>query len=189
MFVTVALGLLVLMAPRIVRLRARPAGVDEQQFCSAVYAELRAGASLRDAIAQASLQADCAELRAIKAAALGGASINQLAAEVGRLPTIGTAAAAAVRVAALSGGRAAGIFLRLADRAAQEAETVRQKRVLTAQARMSAAVVCGIPALWLALGGFGQLRRLVAAGGGVVVVVGLGLQILGVALVWRLASA
>ena len=189
MFVTFAISLLVVVAPRRVWRPRRRVAADGQQFCAAVYAELNAGASLRNALADASLHTGGTDLHPIRRAALGGASIEQLAGAVAQLSGIGRAAGAAVLVAAQSGGKAARVFLRLADRAAAEAQLDRDKRVLTTQARLSAAVVCGIPGLWLALGGFGRLEALVGAGGGLVAVVGLGLEALGVAMVWRLAAA
>ncbi len=189
MFVTCALAMLILAVPRFERLRThRSRSIDEQQYFAAVHAELCAGASVRDALAEAAAGQGSA-LAGVRRLARSGASVDEIAVELARLPTMGTSAATAVRVATRSGGRAAAVFLRLADRAALEADLARERRVLTAQARLSAAVVGGLPLLWLAFGGIGRLQRLVAAGGAPVALVGVTLEALGVLMVWRLATA
>ncbi|MDJ0953561.1 MAG: type II secretion system F family protein [Acidimicrobiia bacterium] len=189
MFVTLALVLLIVAVPGIERRRTRRSQpIDEQQYFAAVHAELRAGASVREALAQAA-SGQGAVLAGVHRLATSGASLDEVAAELSRLPTMGAAADAAVRVAAHSGGRAAAVFLRLADRAASEADLARQRRVLTAQARLSAGIVGGLPLLWLAFGGVGRLQSLVEAGGTPVALVGVAMETVGVLMVWRLAAA
>jgi Flp pilus assembly protein TadB len=98
-------------------------------------------------------------------------------------------AGAALRVASLSGGRAGDVFLRLADRAAANAELARQRKVLTAQARASALTVGSLPLFWFLFGGWSQLQTLVANGGASIAAVGVGMETLGALLVWRLAAS
>ena len=190
MFVTTAVALLILSVPSWERIRSRHrrSQLDEHQFYAAVHAEMRGGASLRRALADAAAGHDAAELRAVRRAASSGAPIAGIAAGLRSLPGSGDRAAVAVRVAARSGGMAADVFLRLADRASEDAELARQRRVLTTQARMSALIVGGLPLAWLALGGVGRIHTLVEHGGLPIVAIGLGMEAIGVALVWRLAS-
>ncbi len=188
MFVTLAVALLTVAVPKVERLRVRRSQqVDEQQYFAAVHAELRAGASIREALAEAA-SGQGPTLAGVRRLARSGASLDEVADELARLPATGAAAGAAVRVAAHSGGRAAAVFLRLADRAAQEADLARQRRVLTTQARLSAGIVGGLPLLWLAFGGVGRLQRLVEAGGAPVALVGVAMETIGVFMVWRMAA-
>jgi Flp pilus assembly protein TadB len=115
--------------------------------------------------------------------------MEELADSLRRLPGNGERIGAAIEVAMLSGGRSADVFLRLADRAATDADVARQRRTLTTQARLSALVVGGMPLLWLVFGGVGRMQSLVAAGATAVVVVGLAMELVGALLVWRLAAA
>jgi Flp pilus assembly protein TadB len=159
----------------------RVAESDDQQLAAAVHAELAAGSSLRHAIAAAARLRP--GLAAARRMALAGAPIEAVADAFGS----GRRVAAAVVVAGRSGGRAGAVFQRLADRAAADAELARQRRVLTVQARMSAAIVGGMPVLWMLLGGAAQIRTLVASGAGVVAAAGVAMEGLGVGLIWRLA--
>ena len=191
MLVATATALAIVAAPRWVdlRVRRRERETDEPRFYAAVGAELRAGASLRHALADAAGEQDSAELHRVRRITDSGAPIDEVAAELGTLSGSGRQAAVALRVAERSGGRAAEVFQRLADRASDAAELERQQRVLTAQSRMSALIVGGLPFVWLAFGGISRLETLVANGGIVIAVVGLGLQALGIVVVWRLASS
>ena len=87
------------------------------------------------------------------------------------LPVNGRLAAAAFRLAAVTGGRVAALFHTLAARAAEVGRLNRERRALTAQARASAWVVGGVPlALLAAAGGRpGGSGRLLAEPAGVVV--------------------
>ncbi len=185
MLVTIVLALLILSFPNRERWtwRQRSPELDEQQVLSSIHAELAAGASLRQAIAVAGDgRSDLAEARHL---AIGGAPIGAVAAALDAGPRL----AAAIDVAARSGGRAGAVFLRLADRAAADAELVRQQRVLTTQARLSALIVAGMPVLWMVLGGFQRIVSLFAGGAGMLAIVGITMELLGVGLVWRLARS
>lgn len=170
------------------RFRRRRPRVDEQRYLAAVHGELRAGASLRQALADAALGQDCPPLPATRRLALAGAPIERLAESLRRLPGNGRRIGAAIEVAGLSGGRSADVFLGLANRAAAQADLERQQKILTTQARVSALVVGGLPLLWLAFGGVGRLQALVQAGAGAVALVGFAMETVGALLVWRLAS-
>jgi Flp pilus assembly protein TadB len=98
----------------------------------------------------------------------------------------GQAVAAAVRVAATTGGRVSEVFDRLAVMASEDAALRRERKVLTAQARLSAGIVGGFPLIfvaWQALsGGLARLIELGPVGIGVTVV-GLGFLLSGIAVV------
>ncbi len=189
MFVTLATVVAVLTIPPLHRWRTRlDPVIDEQQFFLAVHGELRAGASLRHAIATAA-QAQPGDIAAdIHCSAAGYQPLAAVCATLRQLPQTGGAAAMATRVAMESGGRAADVFLRLADRARVNADLQRQRRTLTAQARMSAAVVGSLPLLWLVAGGWNRLQILISNGGGMVAAVGIAMETLGISLVWRMAA-
>lgn len=188
MFVTLLLASAVLAVPRLGRVRwGRRADIDEPQFYLAVHSELRSGASLRQAIAAAALRQDHRVLADIHLVAGSPAPLAAVAAALRPLPN-GAAAALATIVAAESGGKAADVFLRLAERARADRDLERTRTTLTTQARLSAAIVGSLPVLWLVFGGVGRLQSLVSAGGAAVAAVGLAMQALGVVLVWRLAA-
>lgn len=185
MLVTIVLALLILALPnRELRAwRQRSPEFDEQQLFASIHAELAAGASLRHAIAVVGDgRPDLARARRL---AMAGAPIGAVAAALDAGPRL----AAAIDVAARSGGRAGAVFLRLADRAAADAELVRQQRVLTTQARLSALIVAGMPVLWMLFGGFRRIASLFAGGAGMLAIVGIAMELLGVGLVWRLARS
>lgn len=191
MLLSVVVATLVLLSGESdrLRLRQRRRPVDEVQLLAAIHAELRAGASLRQALASATGSFD--GVQSVRGFALSGVPLEDIAANLSHLPTNGTRLASALHVAALAGGRSADVFARLADRAVEEAALTREKQALTTQVRMSAAVVGGLPLVWLILGGVGRLSTLVAAGGVglAIAVAGLAMEIGGVLLVWRLAMA
>lgn len=180
---TLAIALIVAFLPKpsMARRGQRVGVARQEELLAAIAAELRAGSSLRHALATA---ADGhAELSRAGYLAQAGAPMSRVVDAIGSDPRL----RAAIVVAAESGGRAALVFSRLADRVAAETEEARQRRVLTAQARLSAAVVAALPLVWLIVGGVGRIRTLVAAGAGAIAGVGLLLESIGLALVWRLA--
>jgi Flp pilus assembly protein TadB len=166
----VALGMVIVARRR----RQRPS--DEAVVLSAVAAELRRGASVRTAIEPAAARSAQVDLSAAVRLAEAGAPIERVAtAFAAGLPDVGRLAGPALEAAATSGGRAAAIFARLADRASAHLELVAERRALTAQARLSAAVVGAIPCLvlgWMAV--TGRLSAMLAAGPVAATVVGLG---------------
>jgi Flp pilus assembly protein TadB len=172
-------------------MQRRNRGVDEVQFLMSIQSELRAGASLRWALATAAGSASDPALDTVRRLALAGVPLVELAPKLDRLPVNGPRLAAALQVASVAGGRSAQVFARLAERAVEEASLIRERRALTVQARMSAVVVGGLPLLWVLLGGMDRVRTLTAAGGvGVAVAAaGIGMELAGGFLVWRLARA
>jgi Flp pilus assembly protein TadB len=100
------------------------------------------------------------------------------------LPVNGRMTAAAWLLAAESGGPAAAVMQSLAVRAAREGELIRERRALTAQARASAWVVAGLPAVLLVGAvGSGRLDTTGDPALGFIVALGVGLQALGVVVV------
>ncbi|MFH1330518.1 MAG: hypothetical protein ABIJ48_07715 [Actinomycetota bacterium] len=167
--------------------RAGPA--DEAGFLQGLAAELDAGASLRAAVAAASTRAPSLDLaRACRLADAGLPAEQVGEALQAALPVNGRLAAAAFRLAAVTGGRVAALFHTLAARAAEVGRLNRERRALTAQARASAWVVGGVPvALLVLLALTGRTGRLLAdPAGGVVLAVGLALEAAGVAVVWSM---
>jgi Flp pilus assembly protein TadB len=162
--------------------------IDEAAFCSGVAAELRAGASLRHALAAAAERDPAQRLAAPVRAALAGAPAGEVAARLQEaLPINGRHAALAFRLASSTGAGAAAVFTRLAAGANAAAESRRERNALTAQARLSAMVVGGAPIGTVAvLLATGRLDTLGSSGGiGVAVgAIGLGLVGLGLAIVW-----
>ncbi len=171
-----------------VRRRNAEHGNVEVAFLQAVAAELQAGASLRLALVEASARAPGLQLERVARLATAGASMETIAGELrDRLPVSGSLAAPALRLAADAGGRAAEVFGELAARALEADEIARERRVATAQARLSALVVGLAPlgfAVLMLLSGRGEALLDAGAAGLVVAVVGLSLQAAGMAVVW-----
>ncbi len=101
------------------------------------------------------------------------------------LPTQGEAAAGAVRIASLTGGRTAAVFESLAVMAREETELAGERAAAAAQARLSAAIVAGIPVAILAVTGLsGRLGELVSGGPAGMVMVALGVGLLATGSAW-----
>ncbi len=167
----------------------RTESVDEARFFGSIAAELRAGASLRMALAAASAGSSDDRLRRAHRLALAGAPLGGISETLSALPRNGRRARLALRVAAVTGGRSAAVFERLAERAVDDAALAREQRTLTAQARMSAAVVGALPVLSLLVGGGSRIGRVVATGSGglLLVVAALAMQVAGGVAVWWMA--
>ena len=191
MLVAAMVALLVLLwdSVRGLRWRQFPESVDEVQFLGSIAAELRAGSSLRASLAAASADGVGPLLRRAHRLAIAGAPLGEIGDVLAALPISGRRVGVALRVASNTGGRSAAIFGRLADRAVDEAALNRERRSLTAQVRMSAAVVVGIPVLSLVFGGGARIGELAAAGGGglIVAATGLAMQVVGGLAVWWMA--
>lgn len=164
-----------------------PGPGDEVAVLNGLAAELRAGASLRVALVAGAERAPQLDLgRAVRAAETGQ-PMSEVAAELTEvLPVNGRLVAAAFRLTATSGGRAAAVFEELALRAAEAGELSRERRALTAQARLSAFVVGALPAAMMGvLLITGKAQALLAAGpvGHAIAAVGVGLELVGLAVV------
>ncbi len=171
--------------------RPPAAGVTaEATLLQAVAAELRSGASLRQALAGAAGRVSRPNLTVVSRLALAGRPLEEIADALGpALPGFGHLAASALRAAGSTGGRAAQVFDDLALIAFEDADLIRRRRVATAQARFSAWIVGGMPIAYLLYAGTtGRLDALRDAGGAGAVLLGLGFGFLitGVAVVWSL---
>ena len=114
----------------------------EADLLRGMAAELAAGASLRGALVAASDRAPSLDLhRAVRLAAVGFPARDVGEALREALPHNGRLVAPAFRLAAETGGRAAGIMTTLAARADDVGALARERRALTAQARLSAWIV------------------------------------------------
>jgi tight adherence protein B len=163
--------------------RREPGPADEADFLRGIAAELAAGASLRTAVVAAADRAPALDLRRAVRLARAGFAADRIGEELrSSLPYNGRAAAAAFRLAAETGGATAGVMATLAARADEIGALARERRALTAQARLSAWMVGGAPLLLLAaLGLTGRLDGLVGSvPGQAVLVVGLGLELAGI---------
>ena len=177
MTLALLLALTMVLAQPVRRLKRRPLPGDAEFFAT-VAAELRRGASLRHAIAWAAPGSNAARL------AMTGqpmaAVVTALQVDV---PLRGELAAAGMNLAARSGAPAAPLFHRLVDRSQAGRQLARELRVLTAQARLSAAVVGLIPLLTSCVLVVGRGGVLASPAARIVVGAGLGLQLLGLAVV------
>lgn len=131
---------------------ARPQASNEADFLRAVAAELRAGASLRSGLVAAAARAGRLPLSTVVRLASAGQPSSSVAEALEvALPVNGRLAAAAVRLAGSTGAKSAALFTDLAVRAAQASELSRERRALTAQARLSAGVIGGAPLVFVLL--------------------------------------
>lgn len=179
----------VLVALLAARLVDRPQHDDDPEavLLLALAAELRAGAGWRSALGAAADRVGAEALPLARARARAGAPAAAVAAALrSELPHSGRAAAAALRLVATSGGPAADVFATLAAQAAARSAERRDRAAITAQARLSAALVGGAPVLLVGLlvatGRSGGLAGAGAAGAGLLAV-GFALQALGIAVV------
>ena len=185
------LGLATRLAPAVRRrFRARRAVrapvADAAAYFDAVAGELRRGAALRQALAIAAPQTRLARLAAT------GQPMELVAAEVQTMFALDDElAAAGIRLAGRSGAPAAVLFSRLAERLRAGEQLARDRRTLTAQARLSAAVI-GLmpvaPAMMVAASNRGRL--LVEPGPTrLLVFFGFALQVLGLVVIGVLLRA
>lgn len=169
------------------RRRDRITPDDEAAYFRAVSAELRAGASLRGALGEASHRVPALSLGPAVRYAEAGAPMSEVAESVADcFPENGRLAAAAFRLSDWTGARVADTFEGLADRAAAAAELARERTAATAQARLSALVIGVAPiAFATLLFATGRGSGLMAHGmiGILVLGTGLALELLGLAVV------
>lgn len=154
----------------------------EAVFLQAVALELRAGATVRSALDSASLRTPGLPLDGATRLARAGAPMADVAGFLAAaLPRYGAMTAAAIDTAGMTGGRVASVFDALAQIAVEDLELARERRAVTAQARISALIVGGLPVLFLGFGVVsGRLGALLETGIGVWIVgVGLTLVVVG----------
>lgn len=174
----------------VVRAARRPPNrpVDmEARFLMALAAELRTGATWRQALDAAAARVPDLPLGPATARARAGRDAGHVGAALhAALPYLGRPSAAALRLVAEAGAPAAAVFGTLAGQAAQRAGDRRERAAATAQARLSAALVGGAPvvlALLLLAGGRAQAAAMAGPAGPVLLAVGAGLLVTGGAVV------
>ncbi len=172
---------------RLARSEARPVGPGAAvRYFDSVAGELRRGAALRQALA---IPAEGSRLARL---AMTGQPIELVAAEVQRMFDLGDElAVAGIQLAARSGAPAAALFSRLAERLRTAEQLERDRRTLTAQARLSAAVIGLLPVapvVMMLLAGRSHLL-LEPGPSRSVVLIGLALQGLGLIVIGGLLRA
>ena len=148
-------------------------------FCQSVGRELRTGAPLRVAIADA---ARAVEAHTVSSALDSGSLLEEVIPELrSEFPEIGQEIGALVAAIAETGSAAAPLFQELGDLALARVETTEEIRVATSPARASIGVLVGMPALYigyrLSTGAIGDLLGNPAQQG--VALVGMGLVVAG----------
>lgn len=170
------------------RSQPRPMVAD---LASGMASELRAGQSVPAALVSASYRVPDLDLHRSRRLIASGRSTGEVAVELeNALPDLGRACAAAYRLAAASGARAADVFSRLAVVAEEHEEERREARVHSAQARLSAVVVALAPLVILSVMGIGGLLRpLTRSGSAGAVLIGAGVVPIaaGVMTVWGMS--
>lgn len=166
------------------RYRPRRAAVDEVRFFGVINAELNAGASVRMALEAACRSVDDPILKLVGRRVTDGAPISELRGGLRQaLPINGRHAAFVLGVATETGGSASKTFAKLALRASRAYELDRERRSLTAQARLSAVVVAAVPIVALALlFSSGHAGVLLDSGSAGLIVVAVGLSLIGAGL-------
>ncbi|HEX6299407.1 MAG TPA: hypothetical protein VF148_02960 [Acidimicrobiia bacterium] len=144
-------------------------------FCESVSAELRAGATLRDAIATAASSVGCGLIPE-------GSSLEDLSVTfAGYFPTIGEELRLTVMTAARAGSDSAHLFDEIGSLAIAQSEIRREVRVATAPGRATALVLVGAPVLYaMSRVGSGPVSAyLASAEQRIVALLGLGLFVTG----------
>jgi len=114
------------------RRRTRTGPDDEAAFLRALSSEVRSGASLRVALADAALRVPEIQVGAAVRLGRAGAPMTEVAPRLeAALPVNGRLAAAAFRIASDSGARTADLFEDLALQAVETAELERERRTTT----------------------------------------------------------
>lgn len=157
-------------------------------FCLGVASELRAGASLRDALTTA---ATSVGIRATPGSTSGSPTAEVAARLAEEFPAIGPELQLTVMAAARSGADSAALFDEIGSLAIAQSEIRREVSIATAPGRATALVLVGAPIAYLVqrLGSGGLAPLLESPEQRIVSVLGLGLFLLGVlatgAVMWR----
>ena len=134
------------------RHRETPGPDDEAAFLRGLAAELSAGAGLRGAVPAAATRAPALDLERVSRLCAAGRPAPEIGTALGEaLPVNRAAVAAAFRLAAATGGAVAPLIGTLARRAEAVGRLDRERSAATAQARLSAWLVGGLPIGLLAL--------------------------------------
>ncbi len=157
----------------------------EADFLRGVADEVEAGSSLRHAIVAAADRVPTLDLAVPAHLAAAGRPAGEVADHLrASLLINGRLAGAAYQLVAETGAQAAAVFAALAVRAADAGDIERERRTLTAQTRLSAWLVGGVPALVTVLLGLAGRGPAWEGAGGVVSGIGLGLIATGGSVVW-----
>lgn len=169
--------------------RARPREDNRPAlFCEGVAAELRAGATLRDALTTAATSVG-------GVSPVGDSLQSSIAGVADRVsnefPDIGEELRLTILNAARSGSNASDLFDEIGSLALAQAEIRHEVQVATAPGRATALLLVGAPTLYLGTraGGGGLGRMIESSQQRVVLLVGLGLFLVGalatMAIIWR----
>lgn len=167
--------------------RARPDDANKSSlYCESVASELRAGATLRDALATAATSVGISPTRSVPMA--------EVAAQVSEeFPSIGEELRLTVLASSRAGSDAAALFDEIGSLAIAQSEIQREVRVATAPGKATAAVLVGAPLFYLVsrLGSGGLNGFLTSSEQRVVALIGLGLFVTGLVaaclVLWRAA--
>ena len=163
--------------------RERPGA--EADFLRGMAAEIDAGASIRQAVAAAADRAPTLQLDGVVRLAEAGRPAPEVAAGLAdALPLNGRLAAAAYQLVVETGARASAVFAGLAVRAAGAGDLARERRALTAQTRLSAWLVGGLPVAAIAALSLAGRGPDPAGAGGPLIAGGVGLIAVGGVVVW-----
>lgn len=172
------------------RRSAGPTPEDEAAFLRGLAAELSSGASLRGGVVAAATRAPVLDLRHAVRLCTAGRSATEIGSALGSaLPVNRASTAAAFRLAARTGGAIAPVVEALAERAEADGRLGRDRLALTAQARLSAWVVGGVPVALIVVGmvtGIGPDTEELGGGGLILMVAGLSLIAAGSLVVWAM---
>ena len=140
----------------------RLTAADEARLLRGVAADLRAGVHPTAAFIAAADANELLDVRSSARQALAGAGTEVVTCEIAQqLPVNRDVLGAAAGIAIETGAGLAAVLYRLADRADAVAAEHRERTVATAQARLSAAVVAGLPLVGvMAMAATGGLRDL-----------------------------
>lgn len=159
-------------------------------FCLGVASELRAGASLRDALTTAAASVGIQ----VSSGSTSGSPTAEVAARLAEeFPAIGSELELTVLAAARSGADSAALFDEIGSLAIAQSEIRREVSIATAPGRATALVLVGAPVIYLItrLGSGGLSPLLESPEQRIVSVLGLGLFLIGVlatgAVMWRSA--
>lgn len=169
--------------------RARPNDSSRPTiFCEGVASELRAGATLRDALATAATSVESSALSADSTTS----SMAEVAAQAAdEFPSIGEELRLTVIAAARSGSDAAALFDEIGSLAIAQSEIRREVSVATAPGRVTALVLVGAPVIYLVsqMSSGGLTRMLASSQQRIVALIGLGLFVMGllaaILVLWR----
>jgi hypothetical protein len=154
-------------------------------FCESVSAELRAGATLRDALASAATSVGCDPIPPHSHMAEVAARLAQC------FPAIGEELRLTVVAAARTGSDSAGLFDEIGSLALAQSEISREVRVAAAPGRATALLLVGAPLVYVVsrLGSGGISEFLASSEQRLVALLGMGMFLLGLTVacvvLWR----